>query len=89
MSGSSVKVLLLMLSKDCRWHEYKLYDTAYISFAKGNGSRRFSFPSLSVSASDQQICLSARLSVYGLPYYSSKIYNFRSKHGLKLQQQSK
>lgn len=57
-----------MLSQDCRCHEYKWHDTTSISTPKHNGSRQFCWPSLSVSASYQQICLSARLSFYGLPF---------------------
>lgn len=64
-----------------------------IQFQKGNGSRQFCFLSLSVSTSYQHICLSARLSLSGLPHYSTayfkKMCNFRSKVtlSLKLKQQ--
>lgn len=64
-----------------------------IQFQKGNGSRQFCVLSLSVSTSYQHICLSARLSLSGLPHYSTayfkKMCNFRSKVtlSLKLKQQ--
>lgn len=58
-------------------NEYKWYGTACVFVPWGNGSRQFCYPSLSVSSSYQQICLSARLSLSG--YYSqpkfTKKYN--------------
>lgn len=61
----------VMVSKGYSCHEYKWQGTTSISIAKTNGSGQFCYPSLSVIGSYQQICLSARLSLSGLPYYSS------------------